>query len=80
MEVFPNIKKCREIFVDPGISEYIKNITIESDDNLSYKKRINLKQKLLSKSFKLDENDMNYMHYYDVKKIDEYIKNFLKKI
>lgn len=78
MEVFPNIKKCREIFVDPGISEYIKNITIESDDNLSYKKRINLKQKLLSKSFKLDENDMNYMHYYDVKKIDEYIKNFLK--
>jgi len=78
MEIFSNIKCCREIFVDPGISEYIKNITIESDDNLSYKKRINLKQKLLSKSFKLDENDMKYMNYFDVKKIDEYIKNFLK--
>jgi len=78
MEIFSNIKCCREIFVDPGISEYTKNITIESDDNLSYKKRINLKQKLLSKSFKLDENDMKYMNYFDVKKIDEYIKNFLK--
>ena len=78
MEIFSNIKCCREIFVDPGISEYIKNITIESDDNLSYTKRINLKQKLLSKSFKLDENDMKYMNYFDVKKIDEYIKNFLK--
>ena len=78
IEVFSNIKYCRRIFVDPGISEYIKNITIECDDNLSYKKRINLKQKLLSKYFKLDENDMKSIVIYDVKKIDEYIRNFLR--
>ena len=49
IEVFANIKKCKQIFVDPGIPEYLKNITIESDDNLSWSKRIELKKKLLSK-------------------------------
>ena len=78
IEVFSNIKKCRQIFVDPGIPEYLKNITIESDDNLSWSKRIELKKKLLSKSFKLDEKDIEYITYYDVKQIDEYIQTFLK--
>ena len=77
-EVFSNIKYCRQIFADPGISGYIKNITIESDDNISYSKRINLKQKLLSKSFILDKNDMKTIYYYEVKKIDEYIRNFIR--
>ena len=78
IEVFSNIKYCRQIFVDPGISEYIKNITIESDDSLSYSKRINLKHQLLSKSFKLEKNDMKSIYFYDVKRIDEYIRDFLR--
>ena len=44
-KVFSNLKYCKQIRVDPGISEYIKNITIESDD---------------------------------IKKIDIYMKKFLK--
>ena len=78
IEVFANIKKCKQIFVDSGIPEYLKNITIESDDNLSWSKRIELKKRLLSKSFKLDEKDIEYITYYDVKQIDEYIQTFLK--
>ena len=77
-EIFSKLEYCKNIFVDPGISDYIKNITFEIDDNLSYSKRLYLKQKLLSKSFILDENDKKYIHDYDLKKIDEYIKNFLK--
>ena len=78
IEVFSNINYCRKIFIDPGISEYIKNITIECDDSLSDSKRINLKQKLLSKSFKLDENDMKSISYYDTTKIDKHIKDFIR--
>ena len=77
-KIFSNLKYCKQIFVDPGISQYVKNITIESDDILNYKKRINLKEKLLSKSFELNDNDKKYIFNYDVKKIDEYIKKFLK--
>ena len=78
-EVFSNINYCRKIFIDPGISEYIKKITEETDDCLTYTKRIDLKQKLLSKSFILDDNDKKYIDIYDVKKIDEHIKDFLKE-
>ena len=77
-DIFSNLKYCKQIFIDPGISEYIKNITIESDSILSYRQSINLKEKLLSKIFELDENDKNYIYDYDVKNIDIYIKNFLK--
>jgi hypothetical protein len=78
-EVFSNIRFCREIFEDPGISEYIKNITIQIDENkYNNKDRINLKQKLLSKSFELEENDKKYIYIYDSKNIDDYIRNFLK--
>ena len=77
-KIFSNLKYCKQIFVDPGISQYVKNITIESDDILNYKKRINLKEKLLSKSFELNDNDKKYIFNYDVKKIDEYIKKFSK--
>ena len=77
-EVFSNIKRCREIFEDSGISEYIKNITIQIDENkYNNRDRINLKQKLLSKSFELEENDKKYIYIYDSKKIDDYIRKFL---